>query len=234
MRRDPVTPHGVTGSRRCGTRRGAWEDAATAVARRAVRCRIRTWKDRSVADANPDPRRDQAGRRPLLRRTGQGAPRGRAGPRPASPPPTSARRTGRRRCATRWPGCAAASPSCSRAPDGYEVILSNGGTTAFWDSATFGLIRDRAQFATFGEFGAKFATAAKAGAVPGRADGAQGRAGHARPRWSPRPASTPTPSRTTRRRPACMVPVQRVAGADQGALLLHRRAPRPPARSRWT
>ena len=47
------------------------------------------------------------------------------------------------------------------APDGYEVILSNGGTTAFWDAATFGLIRDRAQFATFGEFGAKFAKAAK-------------------------------------------------------------------------
>jgi phosphoserine aminotransferase len=47
------------------------------------------------------------------------------------------------------------------APDGYEVILSNGGTTAFWDAATFGLIRDRAQFASFGEFGSKFATAAK-------------------------------------------------------------------------
>ncbi len=47
-----------------------------------------------------------------------------------------------------------------RAPDGYEVILSNGGTTSFWDSATFGLIQDRAQFATFGEFGSKFAKAA--------------------------------------------------------------------------
>ena len=46
-------------------------------------------------------------------------------------------------------------------PDGYEVILGNGGSTAFWDIATFGLIRDRAQFLSFGEFGAKFATAAK-------------------------------------------------------------------------
>jgi phosphoserine aminotransferase len=46
------------------------------------------------------------------------------------------------------------------APDGYEVVLSNGGTTAFWDAATFGLIRERAQFATFGEFSAKFAAAA--------------------------------------------------------------------------
>ena len=46
-------------------------------------------------------------------------------------------------------------------PDGYEVLLGNGGTTAFWDAATFGLIRDRAQFLTFGEFGSKFAKAAK-------------------------------------------------------------------------
>ena len=47
-------------------------------------------------------------------------------------------------------------------PDGYEVVLGNGGSTAFWDVAAFGLIRDRAQFLTFGEFGAKFASGAKA------------------------------------------------------------------------
>lgn len=47
-------------------------------------------------------------------------------------------------------------------PDGYEIILGNGGSTAFWEIATFGLIRDRAQFLTFGEFGSKFATSAKA------------------------------------------------------------------------
>ena len=46
-------------------------------------------------------------------------------------------------------------------PDGYEVVLGNGGSTAFWDVATFGLIRDRAQFLSFGEFGAKFAQAAQ-------------------------------------------------------------------------
>jgi len=45
-------------------------------------------------------------------------------------------------------------------PEGYEVILGNGGSTAFWDAATFGLIRDRAQFLSFGEFGSKFAKAA--------------------------------------------------------------------------
>ncbi len=46
-------------------------------------------------------------------------------------------------------------------PDGYEVVLGNGGSTAFWDAATFGLMNDRAQFLTFGEFGSKFAKAAK-------------------------------------------------------------------------
>jgi phosphoserine aminotransferase len=46
-------------------------------------------------------------------------------------------------------------------PEGYEVVLGNGGSTAFWEVATFGLIRDRAQFLTFGEFGSKFASSAK-------------------------------------------------------------------------
>ena len=46
-------------------------------------------------------------------------------------------------------------------PDGYEVVLGNGGSTAFWDVAAFGLVRDRAQFLSFGEFGAKFASGVK-------------------------------------------------------------------------
>src|ERR1700709_1939577 len=46
-------------------------------------------------------------------------------------------------------------------PDGYEVVLGNGGTTAFWDAATIGLIRDRAAFGTYGEFSAKFASGVK-------------------------------------------------------------------------
>ena len=45
-------------------------------------------------------------------------------------------------------------------PQGYEVVLGNGGSTAFWDIATFGLIEDRGQFLSFGEFGSKFAKAA--------------------------------------------------------------------------
>lgn len=46
-------------------------------------------------------------------------------------------------------------------PDGYEVILGNGGSTAFWDIATFGLIADKSQHLVFGEFSSKFAIAAK-------------------------------------------------------------------------
>src|SRR5918996_3282246 len=42
-------------------------------------------------------------------------------------------------------------------PDGYEVALGNGGTTAFWDAAPFGLIDQRSQHLSFGEFSAKFA-----------------------------------------------------------------------------
>ncbi|GAA5152539.1 phosphoserine transaminase [Microbacterium pseudoresistens] len=47
-------------------------------------------------------------------------------------------------------------------PDGYEIILGNGGSTAFWDAASFGLIENRAQNLVFGEFGGKFAKAAAA------------------------------------------------------------------------
>ncbi|MFI0417576.1 phosphoserine transaminase [Spongiactinospora sp. 9N601] len=45
-------------------------------------------------------------------------------------------------------------------PEGYEVVLGNGGTTAFWDIASFGLIRERSQHLSFGEFSSKFATVA--------------------------------------------------------------------------
>ena len=44
------------------------------------------------------------------------------------------------------------------APDGYEVILGNGGATAFWDAAAFGLIDKRSLHLSFGEFSAKFAS----------------------------------------------------------------------------
>jgi phosphoserine aminotransferase len=47
-------------------------------------------------------------------------------------------------------------------PDGYEVLLGNGGATEFWDIATFGLISARSQHLSFGEFSSKFAAASAA------------------------------------------------------------------------
>ena len=46
-------------------------------------------------------------------------------------------------------------------PQGYEVVLGNGGATAFWDIATFGLIQEKSQHLSFGEFSSKFAKAAQ-------------------------------------------------------------------------
>ena len=46
-------------------------------------------------------------------------------------------------------------------PEGHQVVLGNGGATAFWDVACFGLIREKSQHLAFGEFSAKFATSAK-------------------------------------------------------------------------
>ena len=105
-------------------------------------------------------------------------------------------------------------------PEGYEVILGNGGATAFWEVATFGLIRDRAQFASFGEFGAKFAGSVKAApflgdptvrkAEPGSAPALAAEAGV---------DAYCTPHNETST--GVSVPVRRVAGADEGALMLH-------------
>lgn len=46
-------------------------------------------------------------------------------------------------------------------PEGYEVLLGNGGTTCFWDAATFHLVRQQSQHLNFGEFSSKFTTAVK-------------------------------------------------------------------------
>ena len=105
------------------------------------------------------------------------------------------------------------------APEGYEVILSNGGTTAFWDSATFGLIRDRAQFATFGEFGAKFAAAAKQAPFLGEPSVRTAEPGTAATLVAEAGIDTyAIPHNETST--GVLVPVQRVAGADPDALVL--------------
>jgi phosphoserine aminotransferase len=46
-------------------------------------------------------------------------------------------------------------------PDGYEVLLGNGGSTSFWDAAAFGLIEQRSEHLVFGEFSSKFAAVTK-------------------------------------------------------------------------
>ncbi len=47
-------------------------------------------------------------------------------------------------------------------PEGWEIVLGNGGTTVFWDVATFGLVEARSEHLVFGEFSSKFATASAA------------------------------------------------------------------------
>ena len=74
-----------------------------------------------------------------------------------------------------------------RAPEGYEVILGNGGATAFWDAAAFGLIDQRSLHLTFGEFSAKFASAVAANPFVGEPIIIQADAGSA-----PEPQSDPS------------------------------------------
>ncbi len=104
-------------------------------------------------------------------------------------------------------------------PDGYEVVLGNGGATAFWDVATFGLIRQRSQHLSFGEFSAKFATAARQAPFLGEPTVITSATGtRPEPRaeagvdvyaWAHNETST-----------AVMAPVRRVDGADEDALVL--------------
>jgi phosphoserine aminotransferase len=104
-------------------------------------------------------------------------------------------------------------------PQGYEVILSNGGTSAFWEVATFGLIRDKAQFADFGEFGAKFAKAASDAPFLSQPTVHKAPGGQAAFLTAEAGvdvyASVQNETST-----GVAVPVRRVAGADEGALLL--------------
>lgn len=104
-------------------------------------------------------------------------------------------------------------------PDGYQVVLGNGGATAFWDAATFALIRERSQHVRFGEFSAKFAQAAAAAphlaepsivaAEPGSLALAKAEDGVDAYAWPHNETST-----------AVMAPVRRVAGAGDALMLV--------------
>ena len=102
-------------------------------------------------------------------------------------------------------------------PEGYEVLLGNGGSTAFWDAATFGLIEDRAQFLSFGEFGAKFAKAAQTAPHLGEQSVIKADPGSA-PAFAPESGldayCTPHNETST----GVALPVRRPVGADSGAL----------------
>ena len=106
-------------------------------------------------------------------------------------------------------------------PEGYEVVLGVGGATAFWEAAVFGLIQDRAQFLSFGEFGAKFAKATKIAPFVGEPTVIESAPGDA-PEFEFEAGvdayATPQNETST----GVAVPVRRVPGsAEAGALMLH-------------
>jgi len=104
-------------------------------------------------------------------------------------------------------------------PDGYEVVLGNGGTTAFWDIAVLNLVRVRSQHLVFGEFSSKFADAATAAPFlsdpsvrrsdPGTHPQAQAESGVDVYALTHNETST-----------GVAMPLRRVAGADDDALVL--------------
>ncbi|MCU1521961.1 MAG: phosphoserine transaminase [Arthrobacter sp.] len=106
-----------------------------------------------------------------------------------------------------------------RAPEGYEVVLGVGGSTAFWDIASFGLVENKAQHLSFGEFGSKFAAATNKApflaessiikSEPGTRPAARAEVGVDVYAWPQNETST-----------GVAAPVRRVAGADEGALVL--------------
>jgi phosphoserine aminotransferase len=104
-------------------------------------------------------------------------------------------------------------------PEGYEVVLGNGGTTAFWDAAAAGIIRKRSLHLTFGEFSQKFATVS-AGA-PFLADPV---IVNAAPGGAPAPASDPSADvlawAHNETSTGVMVEVVRPAGAGDALVLV--------------
>ena len=102
-------------------------------------------------------------------------------------------------------------------PSGYEIVLGNGGSTAFWDAAAFSLVERKAQNLVHGEFGAKFATALTnpwlekptvINGEPGSRLELRAEAGVDSYAYAQNETST-----------GVSTPVTRVAGADTGALM---------------
>jgi phosphoserine aminotransferase len=104
-------------------------------------------------------------------------------------------------------------------PDGYEVVLGNGGSTAFWEVAAFGLVRDRAQHLTFGEFGSKFAKATKSAPFLGEPTVISSEPGDA-PWFAAEAGIDLYASPHNETSTGVAIPVQRVEGVDDGALMV--------------
>ena len=104
-------------------------------------------------------------------------------------------------------------------PDGYEIVLGNGGATAFWDIATFCLIEKRSQHLSFGEFSAKFASAAAAAPFLDEPSVVKSEPGDA-PTWEPTAGVDAYCSPHNETSTGVMRPVQRPTGTDDGALVL--------------
>jgi phosphoserine aminotransferase len=104
-------------------------------------------------------------------------------------------------------------------PEGYEVVLGNGGATAFWDVAAFGLVRERSQHLVFGEFSSKFAASTRLAPWLGEPSVI-----------SSDPGSHPSPKAEdgvdvyalthNETSTGVAMPIARVEGADAGALVL--------------
>jgi phosphoserine aminotransferase len=102
-------------------------------------------------------------------------------------------------------------------PDGYEVVLGNGGSTVFWDAATFGLVRDRSQHLAFGEFGSKFAKAATDAPFLQAPTVISSEPGSA-PSFTAEPGVDFYASPQNETSTGVSVPVRRIPGVDDGAL----------------
>ncbi len=104
-------------------------------------------------------------------------------------------------------------------PDGYEVVLGNGGATAFWDAATFSLIEARSQHLAFGEFSSKFAAACASAPHLLDAQSLTSPAGTA-PSFAPAAGIDAYCHPHNETSTGVMVTPQRPEGADDGALVL--------------
>jgi phosphoserine aminotransferase len=104
-------------------------------------------------------------------------------------------------------------------PGDYTVVLGNGGTSAFWDAAAFGLVRRHSQHLSFGEFSARFA------AITGRAPWLSAPTVVESPPGT-HPDPWPEPGADTyalthnETSTGVAMPVRRVPGADQGSLVV--------------